>query len=145
VELLNEMNVIPITQNALKKSPVSQVPSQVPAVSDDPVVKARTMPDLAETATHYLHLSASPCEKCNGPVIAGSLGTRRDDISQETDIKTVGAICIACGFRPEFVVEPSVDHHFRPVEWRWAIKQLPRPAPFSDDLLAVELSQDADV
>jgi hypothetical protein len=145
MELLNEMNVIPIKQNALKKSPVSQVPSQVPAVSDDPVVRARTMPGVAETVTHYLHLTASPCEKCNGPVIAGSLGTRQDDISQETDIKTVGAICIACGFRPEFVVEPSVDHRFRPVEWRWAIKHLSQPAPFSDDLLAAELSQDADI
>jgi hypothetical protein len=150
MELLNEMNVIPIKQNALKKSPVSQVP----AVSDDPVVKARTMPPttwngtqvgVAETVTHYLHLTASPCEKCNGPVIAGSLGTRQDDISQETDIKTVGAICIACGFRPEFVIEPSVDHRFRPVEWRWAIKHLPRPAATADDPLAAELSQDADI
>jgi hypothetical protein len=51
----------------------------------------------------------------------------------------------SCGFRPEFVVEPSVDHRFRPVEWRWAIKHLSQPAPFSDDLLAAELSQDADI
>lgn len=107
--------------------------SQVPELSDDPVVNPRTMPPMTwngtlvgpeETATHYLHLTAFPCQKCNGPVITGSLGTRHDDISQEIDIRAVGAICIACGSRPETVLAPSVDHRFRPVEWRWAIKPL---------------------
>src|SRR5580765_1557142 len=70
-----------------------------------------TLVDAAETATHYLHLSAFRCEKCNGPVIAGSLGTRLDDISQETDIRKIGAVCIACRFRPEIIAEQS--------HWRW--------------------------
>jgi hypothetical protein len=109
-----------------------------------------TLVDASNTVTHYLHLSAFPCEKCNGPVIAGSLGTRRDDISQETDIRKIGAACIACGFSPEKMVEPAVDHRFRPVEWKWAIKphlqarQESSPADSSDDPLSVELSQDAD-
>jgi hypothetical protein len=77
-----------------------------------------TLADAAETATHYLHLSAFRCEKCSGPVIAGSLGTRLDDISQETDIRKIGAVCIACGFRPEIIAKQSVGHHFRPVEWK---------------------------
>jgi hypothetical protein len=98
----------------------------------------------ADTVTQQLHLTASPCEKCNGPVISGSLGTRRDDISQETDIRPVGAACIACGFRPEFVVEPSVDHRFRSVAWRWEIKRVAQPV-FVEDPLAAELSQDADI
>jgi hypothetical protein len=111
--------------------------SQAPVVSDGPVVQARAMPPMtwngtlvgaAETATHYLHLSAFPCEKCNGPVIVGSLGTRHDDISRETDIRRVGAACIACGFRPEIIAEESVDHRFRPVEWKWAIKEHVQPA-----------------
>lgn len=106
--------------------------SEVPELSDDPV-NNRMMPPMtwngtlvgpAETARHYLHLTAFPCQKCNGPVIAGSLGTRHDDISQETDIRAVGAICIACGCRPDAIVPPSIDHHFRPVEWQWAIKSL---------------------
>ena len=110
--------------------------SKVPELSDDPVVHNRMMPPMPwngtlvgpeETATHYLHLTAFPCQKCNGPVIAGTLGTRHDDISQETDIRAVGAICIACGFRPEAVLAPSVDHRFRPVEWRWAIKPPSHP------------------
>jgi hypothetical protein len=127
--------------------------SQVRMVNDNPVAQARAMPPMtwngtlvgaAETETHYLHLSAFPCEKCNGPVIAGSLGTRRDDISQETDIRKIGAACIACGFRPETVLEPSVEHRFRPVEWKWAITDHLLLTVANDDLLPAELSQDAD-
>ena len=83
---------------------------EVPEFIDDPIVNTRMMPPMtwngtlvgpAETATHYLHLTAFPCQKCNGPVIAGSLGTRHDVITQEPEIR---------------------DHGFRPIEWRWAIK-----------------------
>jgi|SRR5437660_11783271 len=81
-----------------------------------------TLVDALEITTHYLHLTAFACEKCNGPVIAGSLGTRQDFISKETDVRKIGAICIACGSRPEFIVEAAVGHHFRPVEWKWMIK-----------------------
>src|SRR5579864_1680888 len=65
--------------------------SQVPEFTDGPVVNARTMPPMTwngslvgplETATHYLHLTAFPCQQCNGPVIAASLGTRHDNITQ---------------------------------------------------------------
>lgn len=134
--------------------------SQVPALGNVPLVAARAVPpmtwngtlvDATDTVTHYLHLSAFPCEKCNGPVIAGSLGTRRDDISQETDVRKIGAACIVCGFMPEKMAEPSVDHRFRPVEWKWAIKPhiqtrqaSSRPADSNDDSLSAELSQDAD-
>jgi len=106
--------------------------SQVPMVADVPVAQARAMPPMAwngalvaaaETATHHLHLAAFVCAQCNGPVIAGFMGTRYDDISQETDIRDVGAVCLACGFRPEILMEPSVDHHFRPIQWNYVIKQ----------------------
>ena len=127
--------------------------SQAPIITDSPVVNARAMPpmtwngtlvDAEETMTHYLHLSAFPCEKCNGPVVAGSLGKRLDGISQETDIRKIGAACITCGFMPERMVQPSVGHHFRPVEWRWTIKPHALPPDPSDDPLSAELSQDAD-
>jgi hypothetical protein len=126
--------------------------SQIPVVNQSPVVQTRAMPPmtwngtLAEAAgseTHFLHLSAFPCEKCSGPVIAGWLGTRRDDISRETDIRNVGATCIACGFRPEIVAEQSVDHRFRPVEWKWVIREQARPEGLSTEL-SEELAQDAD-
>jgi hypothetical protein len=138
----------PETHYALEEGPMSQV-----LLSDGPVLQERAIPPVAgngtqvgpaETATHYLHLSAFPCEKCNGPVIAGSLGTRHDDITQETDIRKVGAACIACGFRPEITLEPSANHRFRPVEWKWAIKNPAQLAGSSDDPLPAELSQDAD-
>jgi hypothetical protein len=133
--------------DAWKKVPMSHSP----VVSDSPVVQAKAMSpmtwngtliDSAETARHYLHLSAFRCEKCNGPVIVGSLGTRHDDISQETDIRKIGAACIACGFRPEIIAEQLVGHHFRPVEWNWAIKEHAQPA-VSSERLRTEL-QDAD-
>lgn len=117
--------------------------SQVfPKVSQTPVFQAKTTPmtwngTLANAAgpeTHFLHLSAFPCEKCNGPVILGWLGTRCDDISRETNISNVGAACIACGFRPETLLEPSVGHRFRPVEWKWAIKGHEQPAGSSEPL-----------
>jgi hypothetical protein len=97
-----------------------------------------------ETVTHYLHISAFPCENCNGPVIAGSLGTRHDVITQETDITPIGAVCLACGLRPQIVLEPSKDHRFRPVEWNLAIKDLTGSALSADDQIPAKLSQDAD-
>jgi hypothetical protein len=115
-----------------KESPMPEVPE----LSDELVVNARAMPPMTwngslvgplETARHYLHLTAFLCQKCNGPVIAGSLGTRHDNITQETDIRPVGAICIACGFRPEAILPSTVDRGFRPVEWPWAIKPSSQP------------------
>jgi hypothetical protein len=125
--------------------------SQVPVVSDGPVLWEKAMPPMtwngtlasgAETETHYLHLSVFACEKCKGPVVVGSLGTRRDDISKETDIKEVGAVCIACGFRPGIMIEQPVEHRFRPVEWNWVIQDHAQPAGPTDQSL--QITQDTD-
>jgi hypothetical protein len=127
--------------------------SQLPVVSDGPAVDARVSPVLTWAggvvkatgrATHYLHLAAFPCAKCNGPVIVGSLGTRHDEIAKETEITEIGAVCLACGRRPEVMIEPSAKHRFRQVEWEWVIKKQPQPEDPGDDQLAAELSQDAD-
>lgn len=96
-----------------------------------------------EHSTHYLHIYAFPCDKCNGPVIVGSLGTREDHLSKETAITDIGAVCLACGCRPERIIGPSVGHSFRPVEWEWPI-QPAGTANVGADPLAAELSQDAD-
>jgi hypothetical protein len=95
-------------------------------------------------STHYLHLHAFPCDKCNGPVIVGSLGTREDEISRETAISDIGAVCLACGCRPETMIEPLAGHRLRPVEWKWTTRQRPAAADPGGDSLAAELSQDAD-
>jgi hypothetical protein len=143
---------------------MSQVPTEnngsaKAAKPRPPLTWNGTLIDVSKVMTYYLHLSAFPCEKCHGPVIAGSLGTRSDDISQETDLRKIGAACITCGFRPEMMIEPSVGHHFRPVEWKWDIQapaapvwsgSLPdqaRSASVSstNDQLTAELSQDADI
>ncbi len=46
-------------------------------------------------------------------------GTRETDLSKETAISEIGAVCLACGCRPETLKEPLVGHCFRPVEWEW--------------------------
>jgi hypothetical protein len=106
---------------------------------------AGTLVSSAERARVYLHLYAFPCDKCNGPVVVGSLGTREDDISKETAISVIGAVCLACGCRPETMIEPLAGHSFRPVEWEWAIGKHPDAADSGGDSLATELSQDADI
>ena len=65
----------------------------------------------------YLHLSAYSCDKCSGPVIAGSLAVRENEISKETDIRQVGAICLTCGHRQAQATELGVTRHFPPVPW----------------------------
>jgi hypothetical protein len=66
---------------------------------------------------HYLHLSAYPCDACNGPVIAGSTAVRENEISKETDIRQVGAICLTCGRRQAKVTIPARACHLLPIAW----------------------------
>jgi hypothetical protein len=65
----------------------------------------------------YLHLSAYSCDKCDGPVVSGSLAVRENEISKETDIRQVGAICLSCGHRQSKGTEESVTRVFPPVPW----------------------------
>lgn len=65
----------------------------------------------------YLHLSAYPCEKCQGPVVSGSLAFRENVISKETDIRQVGASCLSCGHRQPSATGMATVRHFSPVEW----------------------------
>jgi hypothetical protein len=123
--------------------PVGRHASAAGARAMPPMTWNGSLVSASKTQTHYLHLSAFPCEKCSGPVIAGSLGTRRDDISQETDIRNVGAVCIACGLRPEKILELSVEHRFRPVEWKLAIQEHSQPAGPGTEQLPSELADGA--
>lgn len=65
----------------------------------------------------YLHLSAYSCDKCTGPVVAGSLAVRENEISKETDIRQLGAICLSCGHRQSKGTEAGVSRNFPPVPW----------------------------
>jgi hypothetical protein len=65
----------------------------------------------------YLHLSAYPCDKCQGPVVSGSLAVRENVISKETDIRQVGASCLSCGHRQPSATGMVTVRHFSPVEW----------------------------
>jgi hypothetical protein len=126
---------------------------QKPTFDESPKISARSpMPRTwagkvvkpAERATHYLHLSAVPCEKCKGPVLSGWIGRRADDITGETQVHTVGAICLSCGSRPDAQVNPVRPIHLRPLEWEW-IAEEPLPSKeFDGDPLSAELAQDAD-
>jgi hypothetical protein len=65
----------------------------------------------------YLHLSAYSCDRCSGPVVAGSLAVRENEISKETDIQQVGAICLSCGHRQSKMTKLGMPRQFPPVEW----------------------------
>jgi hypothetical protein len=67
--------------------------------------------------TRYLHLSAYSCDQCGGPVISGSTAVRETEISKETDIREVGAICLSCGHRQSKATVPSDMRNFPPVQW----------------------------
>jgi len=49
--------------------------------------------------TEYLRVAAYTCERCRGPVISGATAVRDNEISKETEIRQVGAICLSCGHR----------------------------------------------
>jgi hypothetical protein len=66
---------------------------------------------------HYLHLSAYSCDKCAGPVVAGSTAVRENEISKETDIREMGSICLSCGHRQSEATPPGVTHSFPPTRW----------------------------
>lgn len=127
--------------------------SQISLINEAPVHSGRVSPPRswagtlgkpAERAKHYLHLMAFPCQKCKGPVVAGWIGKREDDITRETDIAGMGAICLLCGSRPESLIDPLAARHFRPVEWEWIAEKRAEAMAGDADPLASELSQDAD-
>jgi hypothetical protein len=68
----------------------------------------------------YLHLSAFPCDTCKGPVVSGSLEVRENEISKETEVRQVGALCLSCGRRQSKMTEPGITRQFPPVEWESA-------------------------
>jgi len=65
----------------------------------------------------YLHLSACACDRCGGPVIAGAVAVRENEISKETGVRQVGAICLSCGHRPNKANGPARVRHLLPIEW----------------------------
>jgi hypothetical protein len=67
--------------------------------------------------SHYLHLRAFPCDHCQGPVISGSTATRENEISKETEIRQVGAICLSCGHRQIKATLEGDTRDFPPVQW----------------------------
>lgn len=63
----------------------------------------------------HLHLSTYACDTCAGPVIAGSTAVRENEISKETEIRQVGAICLSCGHRQDKAAEPARPRHLPPI------------------------------
>lgn len=73
--------------------------------------------DESTMARQYLHLSAYSCDNCKGPVVSGWLALRESEITKETDIRQVGALCLACGHKQSRVTKPGVTRGFLPVDW----------------------------
>ena len=66
----------------------------------------------------YLHLSAYHCDKCEGPVVSGTITVRENEISRETDVREVGAMCLECGHRQAQASEAGVTRRCAPVDWQ---------------------------
>ncbi|HET9791201.1 MAG TPA: hypothetical protein VFR08_07850 [Candidatus Angelobacter sp.] len=115
-----------------------------PAPAAMPRRGAGTVVKPAERSTHYLHLSAIPCERCRGPVLSGWIGRRADGITREEKVTTVGAICLSCGLRPDAPVSPDDAIHIRPFTWEWTPTAILPQKQNDVDPLPLELSQDAD-
>lgn len=67
--------------------------------------------------TKYLHISAYPCNECDGPVIAGAFGIRESEITREGELMTVGAVCLSCGNKQTKMSDGNIVRQFAPVEW----------------------------
>jgi hypothetical protein len=66
---------------------------------------------------YYLHLSAYSCDKCAGPVVSGSTAMRENEISRETEVRQVGAVCLSCRHQQSKASGPGVAHDFPPTRW----------------------------
>lgn len=66
---------------------------------------------------HYLHLSVYRCDKCQGPVVKGSLSVRENEISKETEKLEIGAICLSCGHRQNAPTGTARVRHLMPMDW----------------------------
>lgn len=65
----------------------------------------------------YLHITAYACDKCKGPVVAGSLGVRETVVSRETEVRLLAGVCLACGNRQARLPDASCVREFLPVDW----------------------------
>jgi hypothetical protein len=64
-----------------------------------------------------LHLSAYTCNQCEGPVVAGSFGTRASGITRESPLIPIGAVCLACGHKQPELNNTDLVRHYAPTEW----------------------------
>jgi hypothetical protein len=83
---------------------------------------------MIQVKKQYLHLSAYFCDRCAGPVISGCIGVRENEISKETEIRDVGAICLTCGHRPSPATESRLARNFPPTQWEPREPIEPNPA-----------------
>ena len=127
-----------------------EVLENVPKISPRasmPRTWAGTVVKATECATHYLHLSAVACEKCNGPVLSGWIGKRADDITSESEISKVPGICLSCGVRPEVGTTSRISvavTQIRPFQWEWTPETILSAKEPEIDPLSSEQAQDAD-
>ena len=70
----------------------------------------------------YLHLSAYPCERCEGPVVRATLAVRENEISTESGIREVGAFCLSCSHKQNAVGPRSFTRQFPAVEWEPSLR-----------------------
>jgi len=65
----------------------------------------------------YLHLSAYPCERCEGPVVRASLAVRENEISNESGIRELGGFCLSCSHKQNAAGPTGFTRQFPTAEW----------------------------
>ena len=70
----------------------------------------------------YLHLSAYLCERCEGPVVRATLAVRENEISNESGIREVGALCLSCAHKQNVAGPRGFTRQFPAVEWEPTLK-----------------------
>ena len=99
------------------------------------------MMDAADTETYHSSLGISFVRSVTGRSLPARSALGMID-SKETDIRSIGAVCIVCGFMPKLMVEPAPKHRFRPVEWKWTIKDQDAAGRFNAASIPADQSPD---
>ncbi|MCU1284132.1 MAG: hypothetical protein JWO13_482 [Acidobacteriales bacterium] len=70
-----------------------------------------------EMRRQYLHLCIYRCDNCEGPVVTGSLAVRENEISERSEIRELGAMCLSCGKKQAKPADLHASRYIPAVPW----------------------------
>jgi hypothetical protein len=96
--------------------PASNSEQTFPLLASMLFIKASSL-EGREMRRQYLHLCIYRCDNCEGPVVTGSLAVRENEISEKSEIRELGAMCLSCGKKPGKPTDLHVSRCIPPVPW----------------------------